>query len=884
MLNDILDDPARQVDRREVIFIGLAFFFLLLLSLNLSLATAARLGSWDLVGDRWAHWSVLPLWLLGYFILRRSLRRSNPHRDPLLLPIPWLFMGWGMLTIWRLDQGFGIRQLGWFVLSTSVLYFLLSYGKDLSWIRRYRYLWVSLGLILMALTLIFGSHPGGGSPRLWLGCCGFYFQPSEGLRFLLIAFLASYLADRIPFDALRGGTGVLRTWLPLILVWALSFALLIIQRDLGTGMLFLALLMMLLYLVLDRWEVPFAALVLGVVGVGVGYLLFDVVALRVQAWLNPWIDPLGGAYQVIQSLITVASGGLFGRGIGMGSPGFVPAIHTDFIFTAMIEEHGLLSGLVIMGLWAIWTSRVLSGVLSHRDPFPALLIAGLGISLGMQALLIIGGNLRLFPLVGITLPYFSYGGSSLLVSSVSLGILLLLSQPRIISDRFLPPWQRIHTGMLVGWGIAALFLGWWTLVRSPALAARGDNPRWAIDSRYSKRGMITDRNGEILAESIGLVGAYTRTYPHPEAASLVGYDVFPYGQTGLEEVMDGVLRGVTLQNEWDVIWTNLTRGVTPKGGDIRLTLDINLQRTVLELMLEQRGVVLVLDADNGDIVSAVSVPTFNPNTLEDQWSEILTNPDSPLLNRAIQGQYQPGSALAPFIMAWALDQELATLHSPVEDLTEVIEINGDQISCTREPSGIVDPDFRDALAYGCPRPFQELLLELGDQAYVDVLNQFGLNQSADQELQGEFEAVTRPESAEDLAMAAIGQGELTLNPLQLVRAIAAIVGEGQLPGVRVVDAIRGVEESWERFEDLDNHQAAIKPDTAAEIRSVLTSENIVSYQGKALAGEPIGWYLGGVRSLAGNYAIVVVIENGEPGVAASVGQALLEELASRALP
>jgi cell division protein FtsW (lipid II flippase)/cell division protein FtsI/penicillin-binding protein 2 len=884
LLNDTSGDQIELVERREAFLIGLAFLFLVLLAASLTLSTAARLGSWEAIGDRWVHWIVLPIWLMAYLLLRHGLNRVNPSRDPLLLPIPLLFIGWGLLTIWRLDQEFGIRQLGWFILASCSVYLMITFASDLRWIRRYRYLWITLGLGLMALTLFFGTHPGGGSPRLWLGCCGLYFQPSEGLRVLLVAFLAAYLADRLPFQGITQKAWDLRTWVPLLFIWLLSFGLLVVQRDLGTGMLFLALLTMLLYLVLDRWQVLVAAGLFALISGGLGYFLFDVVAVRVEAWLNPWLDPLGGSYQIAQSLITVASGGLFGRGLGMGSPGFVPAIHTDFIFTAMIEEHGLLAGLAVIALWGIWISRIFSDVRKHREPFSALLSAGLGISIGLQALLIIGGNLRLFPLVGVTLPFTSYGGSSLLISCISLGILLLLSNGESTSDRFQAPLRRLHAGMLLGWGAIALILGWWTLIRAPALTARGDNPRWAVDSRYSKRGDILDRNGEVLARTMGSIGSYERVYPSPQAATIVGYNLFPYGQTGIEGSQDEILRGLDRRDPWHVAWSYLTRGVSPVGSDVRLTLNQKLQAQAMDLLDQQRGAIVLIDADSGELLSAASYPSYDPNNLAQAWSTLVADPGAPLLNRAVQGQYQPGTALAPFILAWAVDNEMVVMDLPVTNMGQAVPINGDELTCAIPAEPVTHLTLRDALAHGCPSPIQQVLLELGGDAYAAVLSSFGFDQPAGPDIEAAIGIGSMPETLDALGLAAIGQHELTLSPLQLARALAALISEGELPTIGMVDAVRSEGLEWERFKDGLASVSILSSGTATQIRSALSVDQTFKYSAKAIAGEPLGWFLGGVRSLGGNFAVVVVLENGSTGEAANIGEMLLRAAQTSALP
>jgi cell division protein FtsW (lipid II flippase) len=795
-----------------------------------------------------------------------------------------LFMGWGLLTIWRLDPGFGIRQLGWFILACSSLYFLLFYGIGLRWIRRYRYLWITLGLFLMALTLLFGTHPGGGSPRLWLGCCGFYFQPSEALRLLLVAFLASFLADRLTFAGVMRGSWDTRTWLPLILIWLLSFTLLVVQRDLGTGMLFLALLTMLLYLVLDRWQVLAVAGAFGVIGGLLGFYLFNVVTVRVEAWLNPFADPLGGSYQIIQSLIAVASGGIFGRGLGLGSPGFVPAIHTDFIFTAITEEHGLLGALVLIGLWGLWLSRVLSGVLRQREPFAALLSAGLGFSLGLQAMLIVGGNFRVFPLVGITLPFTSYGGSSLLISSISLGMLLLLSQDQESNARFRAPLRRLHFGMIITWSVIAIFLGWWILVRGPELTARGDNPRWAVDNRYSMRGSIFDRDGQVLAETVGTIGTLERVYPQPDAAPIVGYDLFPYGQTGMEETLDGILRGVELQDEWDLARNMVLRGVSLSGSDTRLTLDIELQHLAMQMLADQQGAIVLIDADTGELLSAASAPSYNTNQLENEWSVLINDPLAPLLNRAVQGQYQPGTTLAPFILARSIENGWITLETTVGELAQIVPIDGERLMCATPPEPIRAPDFGDVLRFGCPYPLLELVVDHDPDAFTEMITTFGLVQSIDTELPGEGDDVRFLVTKQELGLAGVGQASLTISPLQLARAFAAFSAGGTMPEIRVVDAVRGQGGEWERYEDSNPSQQVLQVDTAAKIRSALGTDDHFGYKALAIAGESLGWYLGGIRGLAGNYVIVVVLEGGSPTEAAQIGEQLLDSVQAPSIP
>ena len=259
LLNDISPDPTKDIHRKEARLLAIGFAFLALSAVSVWLARVFRIpGRVDPLGAA-AHFLLLLVWGAGAWIAHRLAGRWKPIRDPLLLPLGLLLAGWGMLLIWRLSPGLGLRQVGWFALGLAMLILILRSPPDLGWLRRHKYLWLSAGLLLTGLTLFFGTHPAGGEPRLWLGCCGIYLQPSEPLRLLLLAFVASYLADRI----LAGWAGDHRprsvAMAPLFAAWGLSGLLLVAQRDLGMATLFLTLLAMLAYIASGRSLILIAA-------------------------------------------------------------------------------------------------------------------------------------------------------------------------------------------------------------------------------------------------------------------------------------------------------------------------------------------------------------------------------------------------------------------------------------------------------------------------------------------------------------------------------------------------------------------------------------------------------------------------------------------------
>jgi cell division protein FtsW (lipid II flippase) len=384
-----------------------------------------------------------------------TLLRWRPGHDRLLLPLVGTLSGLGLAEVARLAPSlspggqvvgvepalstFLVRQVAWLGLGTLALLAVVLAPGDLRWLRRYRYTWLLVGLALLATTLVVGVNPSGFGARLWLGLGGIYFQPSELLKLLMLVFLASYLEGRrevllavearigrwrLPHPAYLG---------PMLLMWGFSMVLLIWQRDLGAALLFFGVFLAMLYAATGQGRYFLTGLVLLSVATIVGYRLFDHVALRVDAWWNPWQEAAGRSFQIVQSLLAFASGGVLGQGLGQGLPTAIPVVHTDFVFAAVGEEYGLMGALAVVGCFALLVSRAFHIALEARRPFDQLLAAGIGALFGLQALVIMGGTLRLIPLTGVTLPFVSYGGSSLLTSMIMVGLLLHISSRRLPS-------------------------------------------------------------------------------------------------------------------------------------------------------------------------------------------------------------------------------------------------------------------------------------------------------------------------------------------------------------------------------------------------------------------------------------------------------------------
>ena len=374
-------------------------------------------------------YGLLLVLLLGHVVLSVCRCRG----DQLLLPLVAALAGIGLVLVTRLVPALGPRQFMWALIGCSVMVVAAVGPWEVRLLERYKYTAAAAGIMLVALTLVLGVDPNGSGARLWLRVAGLSFQPSEILKVLLVIFLAGYLTDkrelltttRVRFGPLQ--LPPLPYLAPLLAMWGLSLALLVWQRDLGAAILFFGVFLVMLYLAVAQVRYVVGGTLMFFAGGVLCYTLFSHVRLRVEVWLNPWVDPQGRSYQIAQALYALGSGGLFGSGLGNGYPLYVAAAHTDFPYVALSEEAGLAAGLALLLIYALLVTRGLQVALIARLPFNRLLAAGLTSVLALQTIVIIGGNLKLIPLTGVTLPFVSYGGSSLLANFLILGVLLRMS-------------------------------------------------------------------------------------------------------------------------------------------------------------------------------------------------------------------------------------------------------------------------------------------------------------------------------------------------------------------------------------------------------------------------------------------------------------------------
>lgn len=370
---------------------------------------------------------------LVFLILHVVLRVFLPRADGLLLPLAAGLTYVGLVLIERLDSKLALEQLLWITVAAAAFVLVALFVRNYELLAQYKYTLGIVALLLLGSTMVFGTEVNGA--RLWLEIGSLHFQPSELAKVLLVIFLAAFFAEK--HEVLSISThrvlGVpvpeIKYFVPILLMWGVSVFIMIFQKDLGSSLLFFGIFICILYVATARKTYVLLGACLFALGAFLCYLAFAHVQVRVLTWLHPF-NPATiqkASYQISQSLFALSSGGLSGSGLGLGYPKFIPSVTTDFIFSAVGEELGLLGAAAVVMMYIVFVARGIKVALRQRDDFGKLLALGLTSVVALQAFIIMGGVTRLIPLTGITLPFMSYGGSSLLANFILLALLLVLS-------------------------------------------------------------------------------------------------------------------------------------------------------------------------------------------------------------------------------------------------------------------------------------------------------------------------------------------------------------------------------------------------------------------------------------------------------------------------
>jgi cell division protein FtsW (lipid II flippase) len=381
---------------------------------------------------------VYGLVFVGVFLLLHIVERVLlPQADPFLLPITALLAAIGLTEIFRITPSLALVQGKWLFVGAGLFIVTVLVVRDHMKLDRYRYLIGAVGLALLVVTIVLGTTINGS--RLWIHAFGFSSQPSEFAKLAIVIFLAGYLDDKkvmlsVPQRHILGvPVPALKYFGPLLVMWVMSLAMLVFMKDFGTALLFMSIFVSLMYMATARVVYVVAGTGLFAVGGALAVWVVPHIQERFAIWLDPWKDSLGSGYQLLQSLFTIADGGIVGAGFGRGyllyanHQPVVPFLQTDFIFAAVANEIGLLGAVGIVLLYVLFVWRGFRVAVFAPDGFSKLLAASLATAFALQTFIIIGGVTRLIPLTGITLPFLSYGGSSVTANLMLVALLLMVS-------------------------------------------------------------------------------------------------------------------------------------------------------------------------------------------------------------------------------------------------------------------------------------------------------------------------------------------------------------------------------------------------------------------------------------------------------------------------
>jgi len=412
----------------------------------------------------------VPPSLLGYALGMAALagiahvvvRFKAPYADPLLLPIAVFLNGFGLVMISRLDtsmvevgqlpKGVAPSQLIWTTLSIGLFCATLFFVHQPRVLQRYMYLFGLAGLIFIAIPAVLpASMSEVNGAKIWIRIGSQGIQPGELGKIALLIFFAGYLGAKRDVLSLAGRRLLFitlprgRDMGPLLIAWAASICIMVAESDLGTSLLFFGMFLVVLYVATQRISWIIIGLLMFSGGAVAAASFFSHVQLRVNIWLHPFEgdNPTNHAYQLVQGLYALANGGVFGTGLGQGRPYFVPFSNTDFIVTSLGEELGLTGLMALLLIYALFVERGLRTAIAARDPFVKLFACGLAFSIVIQLFVVVGGVTRLIPLTGLTTPFLSYGGSSLLAQWIIVALLIRMSD----NARKPPPQAAQNEGM-----------------------------------------------------------------------------------------------------------------------------------------------------------------------------------------------------------------------------------------------------------------------------------------------------------------------------------------------------------------------------------------------------------------------------------------------------
>ena len=874
----------------------------------------------------------VPIGIFAAFVVAHlAVRKLAPGADPAILPITFALSGIGIAFVTRLRPELAVGQLMWLFVGVAFLVLALLFVRNLDRLARYKYTLMLVGFILLLSPLIpFIGQEIYGS-RIWLSIGPFSFQPGELAKIAIVLFLAGYLAaNREMLSVFTWRVGPfnlpdIRTLLPLLLMWLISIGIVAFEKDLGSALVFFFVFLVMLYVASGKKTYVIAGVLMMAIGAVGLYFVFDHIQVRVATWLDPFADAQNTGYQLVQTIYSLADGGLFGVGIGRGLADQIPVVESDFIFAAIGEETGLLGAAGLLLLYLCLAIRGMATAARAKSDVSSFAAVGLTAIIILQAFIIVGGVTRLIPLTGLTLPFVSQGGSSLLASFISVALLLRagdeatgVGEEMRSATSMLPTASvlgRVALGKrltrtMVGFSVLfALLVANLTLimvVQADHYQNMAGNNHTLMQESDTERGSISTYDGVVLAESQQTEdGSYERVYPAGDLAShVVGYYSTQYGTSGIEASENETLKGQQNYASWtDVI--NAAAGINTPGNDVRLTINSTIQQAAQDALEGETGAAVVMDPSTGAVLAMASSPTYSAGDVEALLEQAAASDGSDdagqLVNRATQGLYAPGSTFKIVSLATALQNGIASEDS-VYASPGTMEIGNAEVSNFGDES-YGDITLQRATALSSNTVFGQLGVQIGAQLLVEGAEAFGFNKDLDFELpvvtslMPDPDEMTEWETAWASAGEPVGEHESPTGPqvsvLEMAMVGCAVANNGTIMQPYLVDSVYNANGERSYQAQATTYLQAITSETASRVKEVL--KDVVDYgtgttaaiNGVQVAGKTgtaehpdgdDGWFVGMADADSDTPSVVVaiVLEKNESSVASAKAGDILE--------
>lgn len=736
-----------------------------------------------------------------------------PESSHMLMSHMCMLMSLGFVLLARLSFSLAVKQFAIVCAGTvlvSVIPWIMKKNRAL---RKLAWLYGAVGMFLLLWVYLRADTTNGA--KLFLDFKYFSLQPSEFVKLVYVFFIAAMFEK----------SGSFRQVVITSLMAAVHVLLLVASKDLGGALIYALVYLFMLYAATGRSLYLFGGLLCGSAASWVAWKCFDHIQVRVTAWLDPWSVIENKGYQIAQSLFAIGTGGFFGTGLYQGSPGQIPVVEQDFIFSALAEELG---GVVALCVILICLSCLLLFFYIAREsgsPFYRYLTFGLAATYGIQVFLTIGGAIKLIPSTGVTLPLVSYGGSSVLSTlcmfAVMQGVYIQKKEKSAEGKKEISRMMVLFAALFF---LLSGYLVWFLIFQSRGVIQNPYNLRQENLEKKIVRGSIYSADGEVLAETrITEAGEETRVYPYDNLFShVVGYS--QNGKTGLELKYNFELLTSDIPI-YEKIYLDFSDEKSP-GDEIVTTLSVRLQQVAEEAMEDYRGAVVVLEPSTGKILAMVSKPDYNPNTILADWESLIhaENTDGVLLNRATQGLYPPGSTFKIVTALQYLRENPSAMEDFSYECSGIFSTQYAEINCYHGTShGSLD--FTSAFAKSCNGAFAQMAATFSASDFAALCNKMLFNTELPYPLAYRKSSFSLTEETSDweLLQMAIGQGTVEISPLHNALITAAVANGGVLMKPYLVTEIRSVYRDTVKQYLPTVYERLMTPEEAAALTRLMTA-------------------------------------------------------------